>query len=634
MDQDFHYYGTYYAARQGTFSKEDATLIAKSANFIDFFNETTYAAYWKLVNNTSKTESYNIIASVDCPRYTFQESNLSKFASPEDGLWCSYHFTPGNYNDPPNTPTRESIHGQEIVHLMPPFQVRDTNGGRDILSGKWYTPDQNRQYKNDLRYGFMLNRPQSALSREIIRDAILCARDDTRLDAILRYAAGGEHILGTNRADNLRRFRLILLGVRAHVIADTWAHQDFSGLHNVLNTYWDVNYDPNSWDPSKWGIGRQSIDYDDGTTSGWKNIVLSATSNSNLMAAPNNTSYLGHGWMGHLPDFSFTKYRYKPCWSNPANGAIERDNPSQYKYAWIELLSLFNQAAGAGQLHLTPQFQSAVDKAERAIRSPCTLTSSTNGRASSATAWQAQFSDPPSTLINVNNEPDETAVLSGMIEATRRADRYGTDYVNINSDLYLFQIAADYHFHFVRSFLRTHSLYEYTGSWSQQTSALSNDVDNLFNAFVPNSNNQLRYGVRYRIKSVGHGTVLDDWAGKVGENSAALQPDDAPNSPNRQWILVPNAQGFRIKSATHGTVLDDWAGKTGKLSAALQPDDTPNSLNRTWCLAPNAQGFRIKSVGHGTVLDDWAGQVGENSAALQPDDVPDSLNRTWSFVAV
>jgi hypothetical protein len=94
--------------------------------------------------------------------------------------------------------------------------------------------------------------------------------------------------------------------------------------------------------------------------------------------------------------------------------------------------------------------------------------------------------------------------------------------------------------------------------------------------------NKVIYGVEYRIKSVGHKTVLDDWGGKTGENSASLQPDDTPKSLNRIWILTPNANGFRIKSVGHGTVLDDWGGKTGKNSAALQPDDTPDSLNRTW----------------------------------------------------
>lgn len=488
MDQDFHYYGTYYAARQGKFNKDDATLIAKAANFIDFFKEETYAAFWKLVSDTCKTQKYNIVASMDNPRYTYQGSKLGTFVSPEDGLWCSYHFTPGNYSDPPKTPSREAIHGQDIAKILPPFQTRDTNGGKDILNNAfWYSDAERKRYMEDLEFGFMLNRPQSPLSREIIRDAIRCATNNKRLEAILSYAAGGDYILQNNHDDNLRRFRLILLGVRAHVIADTWAHQDFCGISNVLNTYWDVNYDPNSWAPAKWGIGEQSINYNDGTFSGWKNTVLSLCKNDtlckndNLQAAPNGTIYVGHGWMGHLPDFSFTKFRYKPCWWNPADGPVERDNPTQYKYAWVELVSLFNQAARHGPLRANSTFQDAVNKAERAIKAPCDLTSGTNGRASSADAWKAEFkNDQPATQINANNEPDDNAVLSGMIETTPRFDRYGTDYVNITSDLYLFQIAADYHFHFVRNYLAKNGLYKFTGSWSEQTSTLSNDVDRLF----------------------------------------------------------------------------------------------------------------------------------------------------------
>jgi hypothetical protein len=85
----------------------------------------------------------------------------------------------------------------------------------------------------------------------------------------------------------------------------------------------------------------------------------------------------------------------------------------------------------------------------------------------------------------------------------------------------------------------------------------------------------------YRIRST-KGTVLDDWGGKTGENSAALQPDTDPNSDNRKWELVPVGNNwFRIRSKK-GTVLDNWGGKTGENSAALQPDDDPNSENRKW----------------------------------------------------
>lgn len=636
MDQDFHYYGTYYAAKKGGFNQQEATLIAKAANFIDFFNETTYAAYWKLVSNTEKSSNYNIVANLDYPRYTFQGGIFSTGLAPEDGLWCSFHFTPGNYNDPLNTPSREEVHGPDIASFLSPLKIRDTSKGKEVL--RKYPLEQSAQYLKDIEHGNLLNRPQSALSRQLIMDTIKCATDNARLESILSFATGGQYILQNNREDNLRRFRLILLGVRAHVIADTWAHQDFCGIGNVLNTYWDVNYDPTSWDPSKWGYGRQSIDYNDGTKSGWENIVLSSIykfTNPNFEAVPTDTSYLGHGWMGHLPDFSFVKFRYKPCWSDPAQEAVVRDNVEEYKQAWVELVSLFIQARGCGQLKVDQQFQNDMDKATRAIISPCSLADKVTGRKSSANAWQKVFGDLPATNIDVDSEPDRNAVLNGMIEMTTSQDRYGTDYVNIISDLYLFQIAADYHFHFVKNYLELHGIYRFTGSWSQQRSALAPDVENLFkdqNLFVPNSNNKVLFGVAYRIKSVGHGTVLDDWGGKTGENSAALQPDDAPESTNRVWKLIPNTKGFRIKSVGHGTVLDDWGGKTGEKSAALQPDDVPGSVNRTWILIPNTQGFRIKSVEHGTVLDDWGGETGEDSAALQPDNLPDSLNRTWTFI--
>lgn len=477
MDQDFHYYGTYHAARTGGFGRDESTLIAKAANFIDFFTETSYAAYWKLIRGTDKTA---VVAQMDNPRYTFQGGLFGSGAAPEDGLWCSYHFTPGNYDDPADTPSRAAVHGTAVADFLPPFQKRDTQGGRAILQ-RW-----NPQSVADLEYGHLLNRPQSALSRQLILDAVSCATDDARLEAILGYAKGGAEILQRNRADNIRRFRLILLGVRAHVIADTWAHQDFCGLNNVMNTYWDVEYDPTSWNPLHiFSPGRQSINYQDGTGAGWTNQVLSwAEAKSGLLsknfeATPNGTSYLGHGWMGHLPDFSFVSFSYKPCWADP-QVATERNNPMAYQWAWVELVSLFTQAMGRGHLNLDDDFRPALGNAVRAINSPCHLAGHGTGRSASASAWQGIFGDPPSTLIDVDAEPDPRAVLDGAVELTTVVDRFGTDLVTVDSDLYLFQIAADYHFHFVKHYLQAHGLYRFSGTWSLQVSALAPEVSQLF----------------------------------------------------------------------------------------------------------------------------------------------------------
>ncbi|MFY0574397.1 DUF6765 family protein [Cystobacter fuscus] len=104
MDQDFHYYGTFYAARVAGFSKDDASLIGKCANYIDFLSEENYAGYWQLVKETAKSSSYNNVARLEYPRYTFQQGLFSTTTGPEDGLWASFHFPPGNYEAPQRPP--------------------------------------------------------------------------------------------------------------------------------------------------------------------------------------------------------------------------------------------------------------------------------------------------------------------------------------------------------------------------------------------------------------------------------------------------------------------------------------------------------------------------------------------------
>lgn len=504
MDQDFHYYGTYYAARQGGFGTNDATLIAKAANFVDFFNDRDYAAYWAVVRDTSPTENFQVAAIVENPRFTVQFSKIDMYKTPEDGLWCSFHFPPGNYDPPANTPSHEAVHGKEVAAVLPGFHKRDTNAG--LATVKKY--QQGRV--TDFDYGRMLNRPQSALSRELIVDTIRCVTDEVHLVKILEQAAGGGDILSTNREDNLHRLRLILLGLRAHIIADTWAHQDFSGLDSVLNTYWDVDYDPSSWSPGKSGYGLQAIGYNDGAGAGWRKQVLSgvrafagehpvATSvvsamtgvffgapapvralSTNLEAAPNGTSYLGHGWMGHLPDFSFVKFRYKPCWADPKQAPLERDNPREFRAAWTELVSMFSQAAGKGQLKLDEHFNAGLQKAVKAIEAPFDLEHFEPGRAFSAQAWQKIFGDLPADLPDANVEPDARTVLHGVVRKTDHPDRFGIYYVNVYSDLYLFQIAADYHFHFVKQYLSKQGIYRFRSAWSQEISSLKGDLSALF----------------------------------------------------------------------------------------------------------------------------------------------------------
>jgi hypothetical protein len=467
MDQDFHYYGTYYAARLGGFSQAEATDIAKASNFIDFLNNDNYAGIWRVVRENQALQDpvdYTVVGEITSPRYTFQ-GTLSSGVGAEDGLWCSYHFTPGNYPDPPNTPTTANVHGAWVKDALPPPFLENGATHHTIRS----TPGV------DSANGILLNRPMSPFSRSMITDTIRMANDNGLLEGILaRSVAGWELLKTATKAANIGRFRLMLLGARAHILADTWAHQDFSGANHKTNTYWDVGGS---------GWGRQSIDYKD-TTDEWKNVVLSATNHENLKAVPNGVSYLGHGWMGHLPDYSFIQYRYKPCWRNSTDEPFVRNNPVEYKSAFLELCSMFSQTGNRSHFNPGPN-EAALAKAQAAISSPCEIANKqTCPRYHSAQQWQARMTEAgisaPTTIIDTRQEPDPGTVLPGMLTPSSAYSRYGYYYVTANSDLYLFQIAADYHFQWAKNYLKTNRILTYSGSWSKQIGAVAPAVKDLW----------------------------------------------------------------------------------------------------------------------------------------------------------
>ena len=45
---------------------------------------------------------------------------------------------------------------------------------------------------------------------------------------------------------------------------------------------------------------------------------------------------LGHGKAGHLPDYSFARYKYLPAWGNYQE--ITKDNPSDYMHAFCQMI--------------------------------------------------------------------------------------------------------------------------------------------------------------------------------------------------------------------------------------------------------------------------------------------------------
>ncbi|MBQ1487913.1 MAG: hypothetical protein IIZ41_04030, partial [Lachnospiraceae bacterium] len=58
--------------------------------------------------------------------------------------------------------------------------------------------------------------------------------------------------------------------------------------------------------------------------------------NSLYQTSENTVMNLGHGRAGHLPDYSFIRYKYLPAWGDYKE--ILKDNPSDYIHAFAQLV--------------------------------------------------------------------------------------------------------------------------------------------------------------------------------------------------------------------------------------------------------------------------------------------------------
>ena len=56
---------------------------------------------------------------------------------------------------------------------------------------------------------------------------------------------------------------------------------------------------------------------------------------------------LGHGRAGHLPDYSFIRYRYLPAWGDYEE--ILKDNPSDYRHAFAQMVYAMKYLRGEYQ---------------------------------------------------------------------------------------------------------------------------------------------------------------------------------------------------------------------------------------------------------------------------------------------
>lgn len=122
-------------------------------------------------------------------------------------------------------------------------------------------------------------------------------------------------------------------GVAMHVLADTWAHRNFAGtpslvINNTNYYFYELLKDGNS-------DKERKIKFIHSATAG-DDIENGVYINSLYQASENTVMNLGHGRAGHLPDYSFLRYKYLPAWADYE--AVIKDNPEEYYKAFCQMV--------------------------------------------------------------------------------------------------------------------------------------------------------------------------------------------------------------------------------------------------------------------------------------------------------
>lgn len=119
------------------------------------------------------------------------------------------------------------------------------------------------------------------------------------------------------------------VGLAMHVLADTWAHSYFAGtpslvINNTNFQFYEIT-----------DQGDKLIEFNHNPASA-DVIEERKYTNSVYQSNENSIMNLGHGRAGHLPDYSFIRYRYLPAWGQYEE--IVKDNPAEYMKAFGQMV--------------------------------------------------------------------------------------------------------------------------------------------------------------------------------------------------------------------------------------------------------------------------------------------------------
>ena len=156
-----------------------------------------------------------------------------------------------------------------------------------------------------------------------------------------RLICGPNGELTTDTVELAKGRGLPAAGLAMHVVADTWAHQYFAGTPSLVINNTDYYF------YEILGRGEDStdrkIDFRH-SVSAPDDIENGKYTNSVYQSSEYHIMNLGHGRAGHLPDYSFIRYRYLPAWG--CYEEVVKDNPSDYLHAFCQMVAALRYLRG------------------------------------------------------------------------------------------------------------------------------------------------------------------------------------------------------------------------------------------------------------------------------------------------
>lgn len=127
------------------------------------------------------------------------------------------------------------------------------------------------------------------------------------------------------------------IGIAMHILADSWAHQNFAGtpslvINNIEKHIYEIVDDHDylitfHHNPA----GEDDIEnrrFQSSIYRGYENSIMN----------------LGHGRIGHIADLSYIKYRYMPAWGR--YNEIIRDNQNDFYFAFSQMVEALKYLKG------------------------------------------------------------------------------------------------------------------------------------------------------------------------------------------------------------------------------------------------------------------------------------------------